>query len=355
MAGALVCWKMLLFQKPNPPQGSVLGGVLPITPSLTFSDTAVTQGTIHLDILAGREGVRGASGGKPGGDRLVGWIAAVGRQGIPHPGHGHQRRDGGGLLELRSLLRQGLEGQVLSQSGQLSVTPAAPVAAGSSLVVARVDYIQNVPMFKVVALGQVSGTTVISQPYPGLPGIVLGARYVFFQLTAPIGFVSGVTSSSAGPIQSVVTTQGLPFIGVSAADGTYTVAATAGAVSLSANVPLTFPPRECHRDRHRCSTPLGVGGGSGTLPEAADCSFRGCSRCVDGGPQRRGAVLLDAAPLSTDDEADRSTKRLATRLGTRKGRRSSGSRKATSNRSTDPDECSRGGLRASRCAARMPK
>ena len=239
---------MLLFQKPNPPQGSVLGGTLPITPSLTFSDTAVTQGTIHLDILAGREGVRGSSGGSQavtvssGGSQLSvakGSLAQDTAINVETETSFSSFDPSSATVTPLAEVVVDFSGQVLNQTGQLSVTPVTPVASGATLVVARVDYIQNVPMFTVVALAQVSGATVISAPYPGLPGIVLGARYVFFQLAAPVGFVSGVTSSSAGPIQSVVTTQGLPFIGVSAADGTYTVAATAGSVSLSANVPLT--------------------------------------------------------------------------------------------------------------------
>src|SRR5262249_6928557 len=125
------------------------------------------------------------------------------------------------------------------QSAQLSLAPTTPVAAGDTLVVARVDRVQDVPMLAVVALGQVSGGQVLSVPYPGLPGIVIGGRYVGFQLTGPVGFVSGITSSSAGPVKSVVTASGLPFIGVSGGDGSYVVAANPGAATLTATVPRT--------------------------------------------------------------------------------------------------------------------
>ncbi len=61
---------ILLFRAPLPadapptPAGeTVLHAVLPITPSRTFETAELKQGKVHLDVLAGRESVRGQTGG----------------------------------------------------------------------------------------------------------------------------------------------------------------------------------------------------------------------------------------------------------------------------------------------------
>jgi hypothetical protein len=53
---------IVLFRKPSP-EGTALAAQLPITPSRRFSPTEVVTGQVVLDILAGREAVRGTIGG----------------------------------------------------------------------------------------------------------------------------------------------------------------------------------------------------------------------------------------------------------------------------------------------------
>src|SRR5262249_59215133 len=48
------------------PEGNVLRAELAITPSRTFPNDELVSGAVHLDILAGREAVRGTSGGGEG-------------------------------------------------------------------------------------------------------------------------------------------------------------------------------------------------------------------------------------------------------------------------------------------------
>ncbi|HEX4605389.1 MAG TPA: Ig-like domain-containing protein, partial [Candidatus Angelobacter sp.] len=45
------------------PANSAMGALFPVTPARTFGNTELLTGKVHLDILAGREGVRGQPGG----------------------------------------------------------------------------------------------------------------------------------------------------------------------------------------------------------------------------------------------------------------------------------------------------
>ena len=53
---------IVLFAHPAA-AGTTLAAEVPITPSRTFTSTELASGKVHLDILAGREGVRGKTGG----------------------------------------------------------------------------------------------------------------------------------------------------------------------------------------------------------------------------------------------------------------------------------------------------
>src|SRR6202044_1888244 len=54
---------ILLYQTPTPGSGAVVGATFPVTPSQTFQPSQLTSGDVHLNILSGRESVRGATGG----------------------------------------------------------------------------------------------------------------------------------------------------------------------------------------------------------------------------------------------------------------------------------------------------
>jgi hypothetical protein len=239
---------IVLFQKPAP-SGAVLAATLPATPSRTFSDTELTVGHVHLDIVAGREGVRGSTGGSQPVT-----IQATGAQ-LVVPG-GALAQDTAIALEPQASLSSflpsasGLQplaevvvdtsGATLALPAQLSVTSPGGVASGDNLLIARVDRVLDIPRLVVVGLGQLNGSEIVTQAYPGLPGITVGGRYVFYRVGSPLGFVAGLTTSSGALVPSVVVgTDQLPFIGLSGADGSYIVAALAGPVQLTATVPRT--------------------------------------------------------------------------------------------------------------------
>ena len=97
----------------------------------------------------------------------------------------------------------------------------------------------GIPRVEVVALAQLVGPNLVSQPYPGLRGITQGGEYVFYRVASPPGFLSGTTTVSASPVQAVVSTNSLPFIGLADSLGRYVVAALAGTVTAGATVPNT--------------------------------------------------------------------------------------------------------------------
>src|SRR4029077_12127286 len=53
---------ILLYQTPAP-SGSTVAASFPVTPSQTFQPSQLSSGDVHLDILSGRESVRGQTGG----------------------------------------------------------------------------------------------------------------------------------------------------------------------------------------------------------------------------------------------------------------------------------------------------
>src|SRR4029077_20545775 len=53
---------ILLYQTPAP-SGSTVAASFPVTPSQTFQVSQLSSGDVHMDILSGRESVRGQTGG----------------------------------------------------------------------------------------------------------------------------------------------------------------------------------------------------------------------------------------------------------------------------------------------------
>lgn len=142
-----------------------------------------------------------------------------------------------GLLALGEIVVD-LSGKTLGSTAELSLASEV-VSPTDSLALARVERVEGVPKLVLVALASLVGDRVVSQPYPGLAGITTGGRYVFFRLSGPIGFVQGTTSSSAGPVKAVASTDGLPFVGIGTTAGQYLVPANPGLASLTATVPGT--------------------------------------------------------------------------------------------------------------------
>ena len=237
---------ILLYQYPAPGTGSTVSATFPITPSQTFQPSQLSSGYVHLDILSGRESARGQTGGSDpvavtSGDATLTIAAgslpqdtaiAVSPEGID------TFVPSTSTLVPLSEYNVDFSGQILNHAAQLSVGTAG-AAPGSNVLIAQIQRVGGVPFLVVVGTAQVTATNIVSQVTPGLPGITQEGDYVFYELTVPTGFVSGTVSASSGPVAATVQTDALPFVAFSNSSGSYTIAAAAGTVNLTASIPST--------------------------------------------------------------------------------------------------------------------
>ncbi len=237
---------ILLYQSPTPSGGAQVGAAFPVTPSQTFQVSQLTSGDVHLNILSGRESVRGATGGSDpvsvqsggatltvaGGSLSQDTAIAVSSEPV------NTFLPSTSTLVPLSEYNVDFSGQVLSNAAQLSVGAGSAVP-GSNVVIAQIQRVAGVPYLVVVSMAQVTATNIVSQATPGLPGIIQGGDYVFYEVTVPTGFVSGTVSAGSGPVAAMVQTDALPFVAFSNANGNYMIVAAAGTVHLTASVPNT--------------------------------------------------------------------------------------------------------------------
>src|ERR1044071_4786023 len=228
------------------PTGPSLGAQLPVAPSHKFANTELLTGEVHLDILAGREGVRGQPGGSdpltlsdgtstlfvPGG--ALSEDTAISIQSIA-------LEDFIPVSSTLNALQETLvdfSGETLNTPAQLAI-PAIALDPTHIFLLAKVERLDGVPRMVATALARINGANLTTVASPGLPGVVEGGEYVFYDITAPVGFAQGVVSTNAGPVQAVVQSDSLPIADITGADGRYIVPALAGTVNLSATVPHT--------------------------------------------------------------------------------------------------------------------
>ena len=197
---------LLLYQNPAPPAGSVVGASFPVTPSQTFQPSQLTSGDVHLNILSGRESVRGETGGSDpvsvqSGDAILTVAAGSLSQDTAvavTPESVDTFLPSSATLVPVSEYNVNFSGQTLTNAAQLSVGTQG-LTPGTNVVIAQENRIAGVPYLVVVSLATVTTTNIVSQATTGLPGITQGGDYVFYELTIPTGFVSGTVSASSGP------------------------------------------------------------------------------------------------------------------------------------------------------------
>ncbi|HEY6308046.1 MAG TPA: Ig-like domain-containing protein, partial [Candidatus Angelobacter sp.] len=224
------------------PATSSSGAVFPVSPSHHYSNAQLLTGKVHLDILAGREGVRGQPGGNdpvtvsdgtatlsvPGGalsqDTAISVVSTSLEDFVPTSST---------LSALQEILVD-FSGEMLSTPAQLSIS-AAGLNPAHTFLLTQVQRITGVPHIVAVAVAQVNGSNLTSVASPGLPGVIRGGEYIFYDVAAPAGFIQGVAASSAGPVPVLVGTDSLQIVNITGADGRYIVPALAGTVNLRAN------------------------------------------------------------------------------------------------------------------------
>ncbi|MEA2462924.1 MAG: hypothetical protein QOJ98_671, partial [Acidobacteriota bacterium] len=229
--------------------GATVSAEIPIVPSRTFDN--LVEGRVHLDILAGREGVRGKTGGNEAVTLTDGTATITVASGsLPEDTAVAVKQSPiSSFVPSNSAFTPfaevvvDLAGQTLATQAELSVD-ATGVAATDTILVARVDRLGGIPRFVVVAIAGILDGRAVTRSHADLPGIVSEGRFVFYRTAQAVGFVKGVTSSpTAGPVRALVLvgTQagGVPFASIADDSGRYVMPAIAGNVTLTATVPGT--------------------------------------------------------------------------------------------------------------------
>jgi hypothetical protein len=236
---------LIFYRAPGCPADAPMCASFPVTPSRSHSASEVVSGKVHLDVLTGREDVRGSIGGS---DAVT---IEAGDARLSVPAHATSEDSAfslevppvlsgflpsvGGLVPLAEAVLD-FGGQTLAMPGELSVRSAS-VAPGDTVFVARVERLDGIPRLTIASLAEVRGERVVSVSHGELNGLTKEGRYVFYRAPGALGFVSGLVVSTAGPVRAVVEAAGWPFIALGGIDGSYTLAVPAGAARVTAHVP----------------------------------------------------------------------------------------------------------------------
>ncbi len=237
-------------------QPTLLAAAFPVTPSRTFDPQDLQQGTITVELrtaavpglpIVGPAGgtVRGA-----GGETLAVPASALNRpvpvstELLPLGEAGVQLPPG---LRFLGAVSIGLPPAALQGAAVLSIPRPVSFDDNSPVVVLQVVEVQQATRLLLTATARPAGSKIQSErTVPGSPlllrGIVEAGRYVFAQGIAPLGFAAGVVSDDTGRAVGnvLVSADGLPIVGVSAATGQYALAAAGGAASLTAIDPASL-------------------------------------------------------------------------------------------------------------------
>jgi hypothetical protein len=236
----------ILVYQVGAPSGATAAATFPVTPSESFQIGEVSAGNVHLDLLSGRESVRGQVGGNDaatiqGGDATLtvaaGSLPKNTAVSVSPEGLDNFLPTTTNLTPLAEY-NVDLSGQTLTTAAQLSVA-AGTAQTGDNIFLVQVLRISGAPYLVVVGQAQVNGANLVTLAAPGLSGIAQGGDFVFYKLSSPTGFVSGTVTTSSGPVAALVQTDGLPFVIFANFAGSYVIPALTGTVNLTASVPNT--------------------------------------------------------------------------------------------------------------------
>jgi hypothetical protein len=236
----------ILVYQAGAPSGATAAATFPVTPSEAFQIGEVSAGNVHLDLLSGRESVRGQIGGNDAATVQSGDLTLTVAAGslskntaisVSREGLDNFLPTTTNLTPL-SEYNVDFSGQTLTSAAQLSVS-AGTAQAGDNVFLVQVQRIAGAPYLVVVGQAKVNGGNLVTLAPPGLPGITQGGDFVFYKLSSLTGFVSGTVTTSSGPVAALVQTDGLPFVAFANFAGSYVIPALAGSVNLTASVPNT--------------------------------------------------------------------------------------------------------------------
>ena len=166
----------------------------PISASRTYDPAELVSGEVRLDVLAGRESIRGETGGSQALTREGAGGAIVSIPALALGENTAVEVERTGLSEFLPTSAEAdplaevvldLAGASLATTATLSVE--GTLEAGESVVLVRVERPSGVPRLLAVALGQEQGGRIESVAVHGLPGVREEGRYVFYRVTSPMG------------------------------------------------------------------------------------------------------------------------------------------------------------------------
>jgi hypothetical protein len=236
---------IVLFHEPASSETGLTAD-FPIQPTRTYESGQLRGRRVHLDLLAGREGVRGVIGGNEPVTATLDGIQLT----IPAAALAHDVAFGIGTSGLSSFVPQSanltaldevsidFSGETLEAPAELSID-GTNLSPDSTYLVARVDRFDGVPYMVVVAKGELQAGRLVARAGGGLPGIRTEGRFVFYRTSVPMGFIAGSIANAARTPLIVSTSVGaFPFAAL-VLGSSYLLPAVDGPAALDARVPGT--------------------------------------------------------------------------------------------------------------------
>jgi hypothetical protein len=227
-------------------EGQDVSAQFPIVPSRSFNSGELQEGRVHLDILAGRESVRGRTGGSQALTLNAGDIEVT----VPAGSLPEDLAISATPTVLSSFLPStatvypiaevllDFGGVTLGTSAVLSVS-ASGAPSTDTAVIARVERVAGVPKVVVVAACDRVNGRFVSKDLGSLAGIRRDGRYLFYRLSIPWSLLSGTVGLPPSTSSALVAIDGFPFIAVTNDVGDFNTIAPVGSVHLTASVPNT--------------------------------------------------------------------------------------------------------------------
>ncbi|HEX9983135.1 MAG TPA: Ig-like domain-containing protein [Thermoanaerobaculia bacterium] len=224
--------------------GNDVKAQFPIRPSRSFTSGELVEGKVHLDILAGREAVRGRTGGSQALTLDAGPVLLT----VPAGALPNDLAISATPAILSSFLPStpaakpfaevvlDFGGVMLATTAELSAR-AGDVPATETVVLARIERVRGVPKVVVVATTERVDNLYVSRPLGNLGGVRRDGRYVFYRVNVAWGLVTGALGLPSGSNPAVVQAAGFPFSAITTSQ--FTLIAPAGNTRLTATVPGT--------------------------------------------------------------------------------------------------------------------
>ncbi len=227
-------------------EGADLSARFPIVPSRSFESGEITEGRVHLDILAGREAVRGKTGGAqaltltagdvdltvPAGslpeDLAISVTPAVMSSFLPSTSTAFPVAE----------VVVDFGGVALGTPAVLSMRAGA-IPSGDTVVIARVVRVDGVPRVVAVAGTDLVDNRYVSKDLGPLAGLRIDGRYVFYRISQPWGLAAGHVGLPSGAASTIVQIADWPFVAVTDAAGDFAMLAPTGNTRFVASVPRT--------------------------------------------------------------------------------------------------------------------